>query len=233
MMQQTNWRERLGERVTYSPDREAEQRRQQELRLRNRRTGINVFQISWIMVFVCLSIVHWQIRTTSPQWPPVGVQKLDLLLPTVATVSLLASGWLMRRAQRAFFTANDLPRFLVQLRLTLALGGAFVGLMAIAWLTVPAVPDEVIRLLSGAVIIAPTTLYNTIFRVMTAFHAVHALAIGAYLFWILRRAMHGTYPTTTGATAAAGDVWDIEAGAKLWYFVVAAWIMFYVVLYWL
>jgi hypothetical protein len=31
----------------------------------------------------------------------------------------------------------------------------------------------------------------------------------------------------------ARNFWAVEAGAKLWYFVIVAWIMFYAVLYWL
>ena len=42
--------------------------------LRNKRTGLAVFQISWILVFVCLVVVNWQLRWSQPSWPPPGVQ---------------------------------------------------------------------------------------------------------------------------------------------------------------
>ena len=64
---------------------------------------------------------------------------------------------------------------------------------------------------------------NGVFRVMTGFHIFHALVIGGYIWWVQRRAAAGVY--------GSQDSWDVEAGAKLWYFVVAAWIMFYVALY--
>lgn len=217
-MQQTNWRDRL----QYGSDRDVQRQRQEALALKNRRTGINLFQISWIMAFVCLVVVHWQFRSTSPAWPPAGVQKLNPFLPTLATLGLLVSGWFIYRALRAI-QADDVKSFLVQSRVTLGLAGVFVAVIAFEWLRLPPVPEEVVRLSTGLLVTAPTTLYNTLFRVMTGFHIFHALVIGGYIWWVQRRAAEGLY--------GSKDSWDVEAGAKLWYFVVAAWIMFYVALY--
>ncbi|MBC8171749.1 MAG: cytochrome c oxidase subunit 3, partial [Anaerolineae bacterium] len=154
-MQQTNWRDRLQYRNT--PDRDVERQRQQALALKNRRTGINLFQVSWIMVFVCLVVVHWQIRTTSAAWPPAGVAKLDPILPTLATLGLLVSVGLMYRARRAIQT-DDLQSFLVQSRATLGLGAFFIAVIAFEWLRLTPVPEEVVRLNTGLLITAPTTL---------------------------------------------------------------------------
>ena len=54
--------------------------------LANKRTAVTVFQVSWIMVFVCLIVVNLQIRSSYPTWPPPGVDALDRILPTVATI---------------------------------------------------------------------------------------------------------------------------------------------------
>jgi hypothetical protein len=97
--------------------------REQEIALKNRRTGLNIFQISWIMVFICLVIVNWQLRFTSTTWPPPGVQPLEKALPTIATFSLLASAFLARRALMAINApVYDLRLFLVQWRGVLLLG---------------------------------------------------------------------------------------------------------------
>ena len=48
--------------------------RQEQLQLRNRRTGLTVFQISWIMTFVCLIVVNFWIRGNTDSWPPAGVE---------------------------------------------------------------------------------------------------------------------------------------------------------------
>jgi nitric oxide reductase NorE protein len=65
--------------------------------------------------------------------------------------------------------------------------------------------------------------FSTIFRVMTAYHALHALVIGLMMWRVYRSARAGAYSPT--------DQWAVEGTAKLWYFVVIAWILFYIVLY--
>lgn len=203
--------------------------RQQEIALKNRRTGLNIFQASWIMAFICLAIVNLQLRGAAPTWPPAGVEPLSPVLPTLVTVGLLVSVWLARRGALAI-TALDLRGFVGAWRATLLLGLAFIAVMAFEWMTVPGAPQTIVLLPDGSQITGDTTQYYTVFRLMTGFHAVHALAIVYYLFSVLRRAQAGAFKPTR--TRPAPDTWDVEAGAKLWYFVVVAWILFYVVLYW-
>jgi heme/copper-type cytochrome/quinol oxidase subunit 3 len=171
--------------------------------LRNKRTGVTVFQLSWILVFVCLIMVNLQIRNNFASWPPPGVAPLNPLLPTLATVGLLVSVVLTRNGRQAIALERR-DQFQANWRIVLGLGAFFILVMAVEWLTVPA---------SGQ--------YSTLFRVMTAFHAVHALVIGIIMFNVYRNAENYD----------ALHHWAVEATAKLWYFVVVAWILFYIVLY--
>jgi cytochrome c oxidase subunit 3 len=123
--------------------------------------------------------------------------------PALATLGLLASAVLARGGLLAI-ERDRRDSFRAQWRGALALGAIFVLIMAFEWVQVP---------FSGQ--------YSTVFRVMTAFHAVHALVIG----FIMLRVYSG---------AAAYDSvhhWAVEASTKLWYFVVVAWLLFYTVLY--
>jgi heme/copper-type cytochrome/quinol oxidase subunit 3 len=181
--------------------------REQLQDLKKKRDGLVIFQISWIMVFVCLVVVNIQLRGNFASWPPPGVEKLGIVLPTIATVALIASGFFTRRAASAIKT-DERSGFLTSWRIALVLGLIFVALMAVEWLIVP---------VSGQ--------YSTLFRVMTAFHAFHALVIGLYMFRTLRFAQAGLY----GAT----DFWSVEAGRSLWDFVIVAWLMFYAIIYWI
>lgn len=178
----------------------------QELQdLRNKRSGLAIFQLSWILVFVCLVIVNWQLRSGQPTWPPPGVEAPSSVLPTLATVGLLASAWLVRRALR-YIKADERAAFLSNWRVALALGGVFVVLMAVEWASIP---------YSG--------IYSDVFRMMTGFHGIHALAIGVFMGMIYRGARAGSY--------GPANFWPVEGAAGLWYFVVVAWILFYAVLY--
>jgi heme/copper-type cytochrome/quinol oxidase subunit 3 len=174
--------------------------------LRNKRSGLAIFQFSWILVFVCLVIVNWQLRWSQPSWPPPGVEAPSPLLPTIATIGLLASVWLTRRAVQAI-KADDQAGFLKNWRLVLALAVVFVVILIYDWISLP---------YSG--------IYSDVFRMMTGFHGVHALAIGVFMGMIDRGARAGLY--------GSGNFWPVEGAAGLWYFVVVAWLLFYAVLYW-
>jgi len=178
----------------------------QELqKLRNNRTGLLLFQVSWILVFVCLIFVNLQIRGNFASWPPPGVERLGVGLPLVATLALTLSSALAHRGQGAM-KAGSTAGFLANWRAVLGLSMAFIAIMAYEWLTV-----------------AITGQYSTMFRVMTAFHAIHALVIGLYLWRVYRFTQAGAY--------GSGSLFPVEAGVKLWDFVTVAWWLFFAVLY--
>ncbi|MBZ0286648.1 MAG: cytochrome c oxidase subunit 3 [Anaerolineae bacterium] len=171
--------------------------------LRNKRTGLAIFQVSWIMVFVTLILVNLQLRNTAPSWPPPGVDQLNPAIPTLMTLALIASSFLVRQGTRAV-KSGEQARFLSQWRIAIGLGVLFIVVMAIEWITVP-----------------PSGQYSDVFRLMVGFHAVHALAIGGFLVHVYR---HGTRYNPR-------HFWPVEAAANLWYFVTVAWLLFFMVLY--
>lgn len=181
--------------------------REELLALRNRRTGMTVFQISWIMAFLCLIIVNWQLRYSYSQWPPEGVHRMGVLLPTVATAALFLSVFFARRALIAI-QHDDRMAFSTQWLAVIGLGVCFIGVMGYEWMIAPM-----------------GTQYGAVFRLMTGFHGLHALAIAVYMGVVYNNVRHGHY--------SALDFWAVEAGVKLWYFVAFAWILFYTVLYWI
>jgi heme/copper-type cytochrome/quinol oxidase subunit 3 len=173
--------------------------------LRNKRTGLAIFQISWIMAFVCLAIVHGWIRATAPSWPPPGVDQISPVVPTAMTLALIVSCFFARQAVRAA-KAGQQAALLLNWGITLALGVLFTVVMIYEWATIP---------FSGQ--------YSTVFRLLVGFHAVHALVVGIYMIWVYQNARQGQYhPANT---------WPVEGGASLWYFVTVAWLIFYVVLF--
>lgn len=179
--------------------------RDERIKLENNRLGLLLFQFSWILVFVCLVFVNIQIRWNHTAWPPPGVERLNAVLPTLATILLAVSVLTIRRGSDALL-AGDTKRFAALWRLTFLFGAVFVAVMTYEWLVVP-----------------DSAQYSMIFRVMTAFHATHALVIGFYLWRVYR------YAQTVGYTQH--NIFAVEAGIKLWDFVLVAWLLFFVVLY--
>lgn len=192
----------------------AEKQRQREereaaIRLRNNRLGVTVFQISWIMIFICLVVVNWQMGF-SPGWRPEGLEKPDGLLPAVATIALLASTWLARGAWRAV-TQDRLQGFLNQWRGAILMGVVFLAIMMSQFFAIEPGPDG--------------QQFGYMYRLMIGYHALHALVIGYLMVQVYRRGRHSHYH--------AGNSWAVEGTTKLWYFVTVAWILFYIVLYWI
>ncbi len=179
--------------------------REEIQQLRNKRAGLTIFQISWILVFICMVIVNWQLRWSQASWPPPGVEQPAPLLPTLATGLLLVSAVLARNASRAI-KHDETDRFLTLWPVVIGLGASFVAIMAYEWLRIP---------YSG--------IYSDVFRMMTAFHSIHALTIVVFMGMIYRGARAGRFGST--------NFWSVEGATALWYFVIVAWILFYVVLY--
>lgn len=179
--------------------------REEQIALKNKRTGITVFQISWILVFVCLVVVYFQMRSEQAVWPPAGVQLAALLPGLVATAALLASATLIWRGLKTA-RAGDMSSCTRQWVIALALGAAFVVVAGAQWAGVPG-----------------DNPYGMAFRVMVGYHLLHAIVIGVYLFAVLRSMRAGR--------VTPRDLWPVEAGARLWYFVLAAWLLFFVPLY--
>ena len=153
------------EKVKYGGDRDA------ELRLKNNRLGMTIFQASWIMVFFALIVVNWQLRFSYAQWPPAGVAPFDPLLPSAATLALLLSALLARAGWRGF-RLGRLGVFLMSWRLATALGVVFMALILYEFAAV-----------SEA---ALATQYGVTMRLMTGFHLAHALAILAVMLRVYR-----------------------------------------------
>jgi len=178
--------------------------RQEQQQLRNRRTGLMIFQISWIMTFVCLIVVNFWMRSINSAWPPDGVQ-VEKLIPTLMTLTLIASSFFIRRGARAL-KLDDLAAFMLNWRNGLLLGGVFAIVMAIEFVAAPG---------SGQ--------FLSIYRLMIGFHHIHALVIGYYMIRVYQNAKRGAYTST--------NFWPVEGGTSLWDFVTVAWVLFYVVLY--
>jgi len=176
--------------------------------LRNKRTGMFIFQVSWIMAFFCLIVVNWQL-SFSREWLPEGAERMSILPATFATAALLLSAFLARRGLQAI-RADDRNGFLREWAATLVLGVLFIFVMLYEWVVIGNTS-------------AADTQYAQVFRLMTGFHMVHAFVIGAYMLGVWHSARAGSYGPL--------DFWAVEAGLKLWYFVFIAWILFYVVIY--
>ncbi len=211
----------FGDTLTPAQRKQRREAREAKQALENKRLGLLIFQLSWILAFVALIVVNWQLRFSYESWPPPGVRAMGVVLPTLATGLLLAAAILARRARKNV-QADAIPPFVQQWRITLGLMAVFVGIMVWEWL----------RVETG-------TQYSSVFRLMTGFHSLHAVAVGAYMVNILldvrhARAVDEGRRTDDGDVVrhGSGNFWGVEAASKMLDFVFIAWLLFYGVLYW-
>lgn len=193
--------------------RELEQQQHNKiLRLKNNRLGIAIFQLSWIMIFVCLIVVYWQIGY-QPGWRPTAELAPHALMPTFATIALIFSGWFARRALKIVESTNPetlQPSFFRDWWLAIGLGTFFFVAMMVQFFAVPTGAED-------------GEQFGLVYRVMIGYHAIHAIVIGLMMLRVWYLGRDGRFHRDNS--------WPVEGSAKLWYFVVGAWLMFYAVLY--
>ncbi|OUL33546.1 heme-copper oxidase subunit III [Nostoc sp. T09] len=171
--------------------------------------GLIVFLVAEGMIFMGLFGAYLAFRSILPVWPPAGTPELELLLPGVNTVNLIASSFVMHNADTAI-KKNDTKGMRTWLAITAAMGTIFlVGQVY-----------EYTHLEFGLT----TNLFASAFYVLTGFHGLHVtlgvLAIVAVL-WRSRRPGHYSNEKHFG----------IEAAEIYWHFVDVIWIILFGLLY--
>jgi cytochrome c oxidase subunit III len=138
--------------------------------------GIGIFIISEILIFISLFASYWTMRIASGAegevWPPAGTPEIDLILPLIMTVILVASSVTYHIAEDKYYE-GELGGFKLWLVISIILGLAFFGCTAY----------EYSHLLAQG--FAPgTNSYSTAFYGLTGFHGSHVL-IGVLIFVIM------------------------------------------------
>jgi len=195
----------LSEEEKEAQAKEREQR-EKDLRIRNNRLGITVFQISWTMAFIALIVSYWQLGF-NPEMRPTPEQAPHPFFPAIATIALFASVWLTHRALKIVKNTEvgEAPQFRFIWLLAIGLGILFLLVMMQQFF------------------VMPTVEFGMIYRLMIGFHALHAFVIGIMMFQVWRYGADGRYNVE--------NYWSVEGAMRLWDFVAGAWILFYAVLY--
>lgn len=160
-------------------------------------------------VFAILIAAYFYLKTQSAAWPQGGFGPPSLLLPTINTVILVASSFVMHWADKG--AAKDDQR---RLR---------VGMIGAASLAVVFLVLKVVEY-SGVPYKWDTNAYGSIVWTIIGFHSAH-------VFLLLLK-------TTVVATLAVRGFFTPERrlgviiNGMYWHFVVAVWVPLYVVLYW-
>lgn len=125
--------------------------------------------VSFSMLFATLFLGYISYRLTSEIWPPVGMKRLNLGLPTISTVLILLSSF-------AYLLFENSGKKKKWLSLTFVLGLAFMATQFVFWRDLK---------LSG--IYVDTTIFASMVYAFTWIHAAHVVAgLLGLLFLIMR-----------------------------------------------
>lgn len=171
--------------------------------------GVIVFLVAEGMIFLGLFVAYLTFRSVAPSWPPEGVERLELLLPGINTVILIASSFVIHNAETAI-KKNDVNGLRLWFGLTAIMGIIFLGGQLYEYYHLPfGLKDN---------------LFASTFYVLTGFHGLHVtfgvLLIAAVL-WRSLKTGHYTKDTRFG----------IEAAEIYWHFVDIIWIILFILLY--
>ncbi len=175
--------------------------------------GMMLFIASEIMFFAGLFGVYFNVRSSTPVWPPEGIDFIEPFpLTAVGTVLLVLSSftiqwaiWRIRKGDRTGLVRG--------LAVTLLLGGVFLGIQMYEYYHF--VTEYNFGIDSGA--------YGTLFYTLTGFHGAHVTAGVIWLCSLLaidyRR---GLQPS---------DALNVDLAALYWHFVDVVWIVIFTLVY--
>jgi cytochrome c oxidase subunit III len=170
--------------------------------------GILAMIASEVIFFANLIIGYLYLRVRAGQWPPEGIEPLELLLPTINTAILLSSALPMHGAHLAI-RRGDRKGMKLGLILTAILGATFISGQAWEYTHAP------FSLKSGT--------FGSTFFTLTGFHGLHVV-VGIILIVICYvRAMRGSFNQE--------HHFAVEAATMYWHFVDAVWIILFAALY--
>lgn len=173
--------------------------------------AITIFIATEVMVFAALISSYLVLRSNTLEWPPWGQPRLPVWETAFNTAVLLASGFVLFKAHKAF-TSDAPERAKKLLGISMGLGTFFVLFQGYEW----------IGLINFGLTITSST-YGGLFYLIIGTHAVHAIAAMMGLIYCFTKI---TSPSPKRLQAT--EFWVAQL---FWYFVVGVWPILYVLVY--
>ena len=164
--------------------------------------GLVLFLIAESMIFFGLFSGYMIYYATSPEWP-MGDIELELLLPGINSVILIASSFVMHKGQSAI-KENDVKGLQLWFGITALMGAIFLGGQLFEYAhTGFGLTDN---------------LFASCFYVLTGFHGLHVTAGLMFILAVLWR-------SRTKDHYSASEHFGVEAAELYWHFVDVVWVI--------
>lgn len=168
-------------------------------------TGLPLFIISEICIFLSLFISYWMMRLYAESWPPAGTPEINTTIPLIMTVLLVSSSATIHVAEEKL-EHGDLGGFRLWLILTLLLGSLFLGCTVY----------EYSHLIEHG-FVPSTNSFSSAFFAITGFHASHVVVgLGTFIFVLIPAFFGKTNKTFVLCASVYWHFVDV-----VWFFVVS------------
>ncbi|HEY9750322.1 MAG TPA: heme-copper oxidase subunit III [Allocoleopsis sp.] len=168
-----------------------------------------VFLIAEGMIFLGLFTAYLTFRAVAPTWPPAGTPKLELLLPSINTVILIASSFVIHQADTAV-KQDDIKGLRTWFAITALMGAVFLCGQIY----------EYKHLEFGLT----SNLFGSTFYVLTGFHGLHVCFGLLLMLGVLWRSLKPNHYSKE-------HHFGVEAAELYWHFVDVIWVLLFLLLY--
>lgn len=172
--------------------------------------GMIVLLISFAMLFATLMLGYVIFRMTSEVWPPMGIERISLFLPTISTVIIAISSFTYITFENAYKSKDSL-KSKVNFYVTLLSGFSFMFVQFSLWQSMKANGLYV----SGGI-------FPSMFYALTWIHAAH-IVMGLFALLLVVPAIHQNYSETK-------ELW-VENIGKFWHFLGIVWFLMYIIMF--
>ena len=170
--------------------------------------GFIVFLLSESIIFISFFVGYIVYKTSTVDWLPEGFSGLEIKEPTINTIVLVSSSFVIYIAER-FLHRQNLWGFRLFWLTTMAMGSYFLYGQAVEWSSLP------FGFTDG--------LFGGSFYLLTGFHGLHVFTgILLQAIMLIRSFLPGNYD--------AGQ-FGVEATSLFWHFVDVIWIILFCLIY--
>ncbi len=173
--------------------------------------AMTMVMVSFTMVFATLMLGYFSYRFTSDVWPPMGMQRVDLGLPTVSTIIILLSSFTYFLAESASAQKNA-KKFNAFYWVTFALGIVFMAIQSWLWFS-----------LKQHGLFVDSGVFASMIYGFTWIHAAHVVGGIAALLCLI--------PTVAGKRSEDSSVLWVKNVGMYWHFLGIVWVIMYFCLF--
>lgn len=174
--------------------------------------GMSIVLISFTMLFAVLFLAYAVVRFQVNVWPPMGFERINLLLPTISTVILFISSFFVERAKNNL-NSRSIVSFRINYFITLILGFLFLITQIKLW-----------SVMDGSGLFVAAGIFPSIIQGFSWIHATHIVLAILFLLVSLPAISHKKKITFKTELL-------MENATKFWHFLDIIWIVMYVGLF--